>query len=524
MTMMEEKIDDATMSAEEQLQLLLREAGLESVPMDPASMEALKALVSTPDFYHAPPPVTTEATTSASESDQHRRPVSEVVPRNPELKRFTSELTTASNDFSLFGGDNTSGMAVARSSNATGGFAPLEGASAVENHILEQLHRQTNLMLEMQRRMDDLATTVEFLMANGDGAASPIGGGGGATNTTRTPTDPATPGKRRFINTLNPPQATPAAPVAAGQPQPPVVPAAAAGRPRVAVPNNNNNNNQGGFLHAIRNARLVQIAAAFLQLRRRYGVLPLDGGLIFKVLFMMAILSTRMSGSSPSKRFATKSGVVVDDTHLKFLVMSLLVMVGFLMQTGYLKYSYIFFVKENIAGRIWDGETIEDILRGGNNNNNNNNDPNNNIANNNNPAGGQGVPPHGQLPPGHPQRGAAADHQGRANNGVVENVAVGGWRNTFLGGIIPQADQGGIVGFFQDIALVLGSFLLSIFPMWQPEAPPPPRNPQPAAVAAAQQQEQEPQPPLGGLAAGPGEVLPPRDAFQAADESDDEDA
>ena len=535
--MMEEKIDDS-MSAEEQLQLLLQEAGLESVPIDPASLAALKELVQTPAFHEPTTAAAAAATTTTamdSSSDQHHRPVSEVTP-HPELKRFTSELTTPSyatdDNFSFGATDDTtaaSGIAAVAGSNATGGFVPLKGASTVENHILEQLHRQTKIMLEMQRQIDDLSTTVEYMSSttsNNNNSRD-----GGAKNDSEAAASVS--GKRRFFmaKTANSPEAnTPVAP-----PHPPEAAAAAAGgggvaaatQPRRIVIRRNNNNDDdrggGGFLGGIRRSRLYQIASAFLQLRRRYGVLPLDGGLIVKVIFMLAILSSRIMRSSP-KRISTKNNSnnnsnqgIVDDTHLKFLALIWLVLMGFLVQTGYLRYSYIFFVKENIAGRIWEGETVEDILRGGrdNNNNNNNNNPENADDDNNNAADGQAAPPRGQQPPGQPQRGHGP---GRPNN--RENGGLGGWRNTFLGGLIPQGGQGGIVGLFQDIGLVFGSFLLSIFPMWQPEGPPPPPAPQPPADG--QQQEGPPQPP-GGLAAGPGEVRPPRDAFQAADDDSDDD-
>ena len=461
---MEEKTDDDNShnaNAEDQLQLLLQEAGLESVPIDPTSLEALKAFVSTADYSMS---VTTGDPSEAP-------PVSEVAP-HPEFKRFTSELSA---DSLMLGRSVAEESSVA----TAGGYAPMEGASLVENHILEQLHRQTGILLEMQRRIDDLTATVEYLTSSDD--------------LKRTTVRPATVRKRDMAQAtpLAPPQTRPGAPAAAGAPA----------QPRAAVPNINNGG--AGFLLGIRNSRLYQIGSAFVKLRRRYGVQPLDGGLIFKVLFMMAILSTRMA--SPSKHYGSTSNVEVQ---WKFFFVALLVVVGFLVQTGYFKYSYIFFVKENIAGRIWDGETVDDILRGGNNidNNNNNNDPNNN--NNNQAGGGQAALPRGQLPPGHPQ------HANDNNN----NAAAGGWRNTFLGGIIPQANQGGIAGVVQDVALVFGSFLLSIFPMWQPEGPPQPREPAPQPP----QQQQQP-PPAGGLGAGPGAVRPPRDPVEAADDSDDED-
>ena len=488
-------------SVEEQLQLLLQEAGLESVPIDPSSLEALKVFVAKDD-YNVNVSVSNELADGVNNNSNSHPPVSNVEP-HPELKRFTSELTVPSADSFCSKGEESS-IAVA------GSFVHLEGASPVENQILEQLHRQTRLLLDMQRRIDELTSTVEYLSTSGGG----IGGAGTGINSGN---NTASAAPRRFYSRVTAPiiakpqTKTPApgtssgiSPSSAQQPTATVPRPAAPVGPRGAAPNNNQNNNndqQGGVVGFIKKSFLFKVGLVFLTLRRRYGVQELDGGLIFKVLFMMAILMARMSSSS--KRF--------NDTewHTKFAVLTTIVLVGFLAQTGYLKYLYIFLVKENFAGRIWRGEDANAMIQnpapvvaGGPNGNNDNNNNNNNEG----PA-----LPRGQFPPNHQQPGQAGNNN---NNGAA---ADNGWRNTFLGGMIPQADQGGVAGAVQNVALVLGSFLMSIFPMWQPEGPPVPRQPP---------QPRPPQPAVegfGGVAAGPGEVRPPRDPVQAVDDSDDDD-
>jgi hypothetical protein len=409
------------------------------------------------------------------------------------LKRFTSELTSPSGD-SLASQTEDSSVAVA------GSFVHLEEASPVENKILEQLHRQTRLLLEMQRRIDDLSTTVEILSENG-GLGATAGGGNNfqARQVPRREPDrlaTLNPIASNWSQVRKPPTATATAappparfaraatPEVRQQVEPPRPPGGAA---QVAA--GAGGGGLRGIPNAVRNSRLAKIVILFLALRRRY-VQEIDGGLIFKILFMMAILTARMSSST--KRFGDP------EWSQKFAIVTVLVVVGFLVQTGYMKYLYIFLVKENYPARIWNGEGVDDVMR--NPELNNRHDPNN--INNNQQQNLAPAVPQGQLPPNHPQN----------------QQAQGGWRNTFLGGMIPQGDQGGLVGAVQDVLLLLGSFLLSVFPMWNPEGPPPPRRiPQPQP----QQEPQHPHP--GGLAAGPGEVQPPQDPVQPLDDSDDED-
>lgn len=467
--MLQEKPDDSNVN--DQLQMLLQEAGLDSVPIDPTSLEALKSLVANDNISGSNIPSTVRAT------DENRPPLSfsepplsEVKPNPAELKRFTSELTVPSaGSFMSTGTADGSSVAVA-------GFVKMEGATPAENKILQLLADQTRLLVAMQRRIDDLTVTVSQL-TRGDANVRATASAAGVGIPSSRAVQPQAPASWVPVNDT--PQKPPA--------MPPAFPPAQRQQPvAAAAPNNNNNAGRGGLLMAIRHSPLVRVARLFWVLRRRH-VQELDGGLIFKILFMMAILTARVSSSSKKHGDA--------EWHNKFAILVLLVVTGFLMQTGYLQYVYLFFVKENYPERIFNGEDVEDIIRNPNGQNN----PNQN-NNNNNPARPGGPPvPRGQMPPNHqPPQG---------------DVAGGGWRNTFLGGIIPEADQGGVAGALKDVALLFGSFLMSIFPMWAPEGPP-----QRAPPPGAQQQV----PPPDGLAAGPGAVRPPRDVLQPADDSDDE--
>lgn len=71
-----------------------------------------------------------------------------------------------------------------------------------------------------------------------------------------------------------------------------------------------------------------------------------------------------------------------------------------------------------------------------------------------------------------------------------------GWADTFLGGRIPRRqngnnENGGLVGFLTNLGLVLATLVLSIFPMWQPQAPPPPPPPEPEEGAEEESHEEE---------------------------------
>eukprot|EP00797_Seminavis_robusta_P022567 Sro360_g126190.2 (409) ;mRNA; r:8118-9344 len=367
-------------------------------------------------------------------------------------------------------------------------FKAVVGASPVENKILEQLHRQTALLVDMQRRVDDLTATVHRLTTQH----------GNVVTNSSAPTA-AAPGNRRFFSADPPPPATSATTTTKKRtvvPPKPHTQQPRAAAPQAAVPPPQAQappQEPQTIWQMIQNSFTYKILFLFVQLRRRH-VQELDGGLIFKILFMMAILSARMSSSSSgSKKFASQT-----EWHVKFAALVLLVVVGFLVQTGYVKYCYLFFVKENYPARVFDGESVQQILQHpqrqqqqqqqGQQPPNNNNHPHPNNNNNNNP-------PRGPLPP----------NQRHNNN---NNNQGGGWRNTFLGGMIPEANQGGVVGAMQDVGLLLASFVMSIFPMWHPEAPRRPPPPQ-------EQQEQ-------GMAA-PGQVAPPRNVLQAAEDDDDED-
>lgn len=156
-----------------------------------------------------------------------------------------------------------------------------------------------------------------------------------------------------------------------------------------------------------------------------------------------------------------------------------------------------FIVKENYPGRIWNGEEINlDDLP---------------------PI----IVPRPRAPPqlhGGGGGGDQGNHGGQANAGGP----IGYLQRTLLGGRIPQNEPGqgmGVVSAIQDVLCLFGSFFLSIFPMWAPEAPAVPvQHHQPVQHVVPpplpQEQQEGPQPPGG--------VNPPRDAFEEEDDDENE--
>jgi hypothetical protein len=235
---------------------------------------------------------------------------------------------------------------------------------------------------------------------------------------------------------------------------------------------------------ALSQSRLALIAREFW-VQSGNHVVPLDGALLFKIMFMLLVVSARMSRR-------TSDNGKKQQHNVRFYISVALMVVGFLWHTRYLQFMYRFFVQDNVPWRIWNGRHAQ------------NDDPTEVAA--------------AAAPPVPIRRAAAA-----AAPPVPYNP--NDWRNTFLGGGIqlPNANQNVIVRLVLDIFYLFGSFVFSIFPMWRPEAPPPPPPPPPqedeggAAAAAAA--------PPPGLARVDNDfclpqVQPPRDAMEAADDDE----
>jgi len=192
------------------------------------------------------------------------------------------------------------------------------------------------------------------------------------------------------------------------------------------------------IVDAVSTLTLVRIVRLFLK-RSQGFVRPLDGGLMFKLVFMIVVMTARMSRSPASA-----------SAH-RFYVSMMFVVIGFLYHTKYLQFCYLFFWKENIPMRVWAGEDVE------------------------NEANRDGTEPRPVDRP--PPQGRNNDHDNEARNADHQEDR----QQNFLAGAIHPRDlqQNLFFSLLQDIFYLFGSFFFSIFPMWQPVAPPPPQQAQP---------------------------------------------
>jgi hypothetical protein len=459
----------ASTNVEEEVQRVLRSAGLPSDPIDPSSMDALREMVreeqkklqqEDDDRKPAakPPPQDADAaaalyplvaTAATAGSRSRSRSQSPPPPRDTsppvgsvdrKIQRTLSDLTTP--------------VLMSSSVSSTAG-----SSSRPDKRILEQLEFQTSLMLDMQRRIEDLTAKVDRL----------DGGGGVQPRLKRdrdtTPQPEPQNDYLRYDEMTPPPGIDPAprqAPIAVEQPVPPQ-PAAG-----------------GGFLahlflpilapfNFLFQSRVALILRAFWT-QRQGQVQPLDFGLLFKLLFMMSVVIARVQRRNDQ---GLKSP--------KFISTIFLIVVGLLYHTKYLQFFYQFCFKDQVPLRIWNGEG----------------------------ADGRPMPPPQRIPV--PPNRRAADGNENHQDGD-ENL---NWRHTFLGGIIiPRPNQNPIIAAVQDVFYLLGSFLFSIFPMWRPEGPQEPRQPLIPIAPPVANNNAVPDIPV---------VAPPRDAMEAADDDEDTD-
>lgn len=420
---------DQTLFEDEEMERVLCEAGVENAPIDPSSVDALRQLV--------------------REHHQKKLGKDDCKPAARTMEAFDSIQDTFTVEKSLEGSSSILTQSAASTGNS--------------NIIMQQLEFQTRLLLDMQSKINELTAKVDRL-ERGEGVASTQPDTVKSTYSYSTTTYYRDNAAR--FQTRQPPfvpqaQGEDHAAVAPQQ-QPQDIDGEEADQQEL---------NEAEFwilsllrerYRAMRDSRLYEIAHAFWDMSRD-TVLPLDGAMLFKLMVMVVFLAARIQ-KQPSNT-------------VRFYVSIVAMVVGFLWHTRYLQFMYQFFWRENVPGRIWNGQ----------------------------PAEGPPEVPETPQPPGAPVPPEQADGQQQENR----EEANGGWRNTFLGGGIAGRAENELVAFVQDILYLFGSFFFSIFPMWRPEGPPPP----PPLPHPGQEMQE------GGIP----EVTPPRDAFEAADSDDDDD-
>ena len=411
---------------DEKIVKLLQEAGLEeNTPIDPSSRLALQELLLNK--------------TDANDNGLPDAPLVQISTDNKVLQRHVSELS----------GPPAAAFETTQSNMSTAG-SENDSLLSKEDRIMKHLERQTAMLVDLHQRVEELTKAVQHQQQRGDEKPR-------RTETLRVSRTLTIP------HAQNNPVEQQTAPAEQQQQQQPAERHVAA----AAAPNNNNNR----MVYTARIRRLIQL---FVRLRRRQAP-NFHGGLILKVLIMMSILFTRISYR---RRHSDEQDWVWD---YRYYLMIFLVLGGFFVQTGFAKFLYIFFVKENYPARIlWQQEDVDD-------------------------AAAAMQQPEVRHPRLH-----------RPRNQPDPNRPAEGWRHTFVGGGIARRNDndneahrgGGLWQWIQDLGFLFGSFFLSIFPMWRPEALG--RHPEEEGVQEENNDNGLPQ------------VQPPRDVVQAEEEEEEQ--
>lgn len=400
---------------------IMQEAGFDSsMPIDPSSLKAIqelltpkqgqrKSLAASEDSKpSATPKLVTEdakehASLNASPAGASMHVPSEVL-RPISLGRVTSDLTMggALKSEAVLLEEEQTDASIAGSTLRTG------GGNNMDKRILDQMQMQTALLIDLQRRVDELTHVV--LSQQGQ-IHQQQQQQGGYMAPPPTSINQALPQQQaRYMPPIMQPQAR-------NNHVPPQAPAEPAQPP------------QQMFLFAlltsipayIRSTRIAQICRVFWALHQRDMRNRIDFNLIIKILFMGAILMAKFTNSNKRKKSAKSK--------FQMHVLILLILGGFLIQTGYAKFLHNFFVKERYAQRIWAGEGIDVTAQ-----------PH---------FGAQQEPRRAERP--------ERDVQD-ANNDDGPGLLRGG---------IARAEGNVVSKFVMDIVYLFGSFLLSILPMWK---------------------------------------------------------
>ena len=366
---------------------MLQEAGLdESMPIDPSSLKALQELCTpkrshgkmyVPDDTKLPALVNMEA--SEEEKEQEGPPTATLQRQVPaEVLRTTYALGRVTSDLTM--GMRSEAVYEEETDASTAGSTQMMND---EKRILDQLQMQTALIMDLQRRVDDLTQIV----LQQQGVPPPM-------QQFRAPVQQEAPRNMQQ------------------QPRHAAAPQEPPHHEMILLPRIAN------FIcnipAYIRSTRVAAICRIFWDVHARDMNGRIDGNLILKIVFMAAILMAKLTASNQRKKRDRTSA-------LQFYVAVLLIVCGFMLQSGYARFLYNFFVKERYPQRIWNGEEVTV----------------------------------GPRPPVRQVMQAEADQQPAG----------------ILRGAIPRgAPAGGVGKVVTDIIYLFITLFLSILPMWKPEA------------------------------------------------------
>jgi hypothetical protein len=430
-------------SPDEEMLRMLQEYGFDPyTPVDPSSLKALQELICTTKTSHnktdaipaedsKQPAMPNFAVDGRKERESNRSAPFDNVFRSPhgpsevlrpiDFRRVPSDLTLANAVRSDAGMEDKTDASTAGST---------QGAS-MEKLILDQLQLQTALLMDLHRRVDELSQIVMHQQHR-----------------------PNFPQPQFQQPGMPPPQFQQPRNVFPGDQRPPVggdVPRNGPPPPRpemivltrltrfyeafVSIPS------------LVRSSRIAEIWSVFWALHRRDMGNRIDGNLLLKILFMALVVTAKFTASNNKRK---KKG----SNNLQFGGAIVLILVGFLLQTGYYRFLHNFFVKEKYPQRIWNGETIH-------------------VAE--------------QRPPRLPPPAAAAAAQ---QNPQRAGAAAPPHRGILRGGIAEANPQAGVGRVFTDVLYLFGTLILSILPMWKAE-PLRPQGPPEEEVDNQQQPNEE---------------------------------
>ena len=482
---------------------LLKDVGLEGTPIDPISLKALEGIViaqktaavdTVPELKPEPAVLNQEPI----EVKQEEIAFEDITSEIKEIKESITSMCVTTTE-------NTEDSSKPRSLPIPAAAAPVTIPTKIpasymtarspapnsaptdtstEHQIMDQLALQTQMIVDVHKRLDDLTRLVHQIAQQQNGAPIPqqqqqqnrqLPPFSEALNVPPPPQVQAPPRYRApQIHETGPPPPPPPPQRRVVAPEPVQAVHVARGAPQQQQPRGMMFGQLVEYLESIPKfigrSKFWQVCRAFWTLHQRH--VRIEGGMIFKVLLMVAIFSAKtMSRKKTSKGYWSPS--------MKFYLVMSLVATGFLIQAGYFKLFYEFFFKGDYIGRIYRGD---DAVAGENDNNNEG-------------AAGQQQQPQ-----------AAAPVRNNNNDGdALNNLRNWMPQQNILGGEIPRVPEGQINNPIMDVAILIGSFLLSILPMWNPQGAP---NHRRVVVAEPGQLN---------------EVAPPRDIDEHAADSDSDD-
>lgn len=420
--------EEPLLAVNERIQHMLQQTGLDAYPMDPASLEALKEILQGEDDLKlgalrakAPPAANIMERTPPPSTPQTQRPPLGSIIRPSPWQRAVSDITTTIDPFAAGIEEDATDASVAP-------------ALSVEDRILRQLHQQTQLLLRLQERVDELYELVHTANSN-------------SNNNTDGRAD-MSPSVEDFLNQARAVRDH----VPRQQPERVII------RPPPAVNNNNNAPVAPApfFFVTTKLKRIYHFCHLIFALHAAH-IQELNVGLFVKLLFFVSMFLARFT----SRRETSEEMSLLRIYRFYFLVA--VMVAGFVVQAGVFN-SYEVLVKQNYVQRIIVEGEVTDIAE------------ETRIV----------LQELRQRPaPVRPAANAAANGEDPRLLQQPAPFARPAWQAAILAGQIPRDINAGPLTPLLEVLAFFVTFFLSIFPHWHPEVPP-----QPPAAPAPPQEEQ----------------------------------